>query len=277
MIARLCLLLLALLPPTLPAAPLSARHVSVELLAEDTGVSSGRPLWVMLHFSPEDGWHTYWKNPGDSGLAPQLAWTLPPGWQAREPLFPTPSAIPYGSQTNYGYEGPNGLLVELVPPPTLAGDQVELNLQARWLVCADACVPGQGEFQLQLPVVTDSRPDPAQATRFARLRASLPVALAGEGTYQVSGGQVELILPAQGLPAGSFTVFVAPGQLAEPGGTPRFSRQNGSLLIQLPLHAYYSTSPARIEVVLSQGPQGWALPARLADSPSPTSATGGLP
>ena len=257
------LLMLTLVTPQLHAEAVKARHVTVELLAEHTAVTPGESLWVLLQFAPDKGWHTYWKNPGDSGLAPVLNWQLPPGWQAKAPLFPTPEAIPYGSQMNFGYHGNNGLLVELVPPTQIAATNVNLKLNARWLVCADECVPGQGTFALTLPVKAQTESDPGHATLFARSRAALPVALAGAGTFSLSDEQVQVNLPVAGLPAGELQVFVAPGQIAEPGTVAELARQNDRLQIRLTRHSYFSGAPEQIELVLTQSGKGWSIPATL--------------
>ena len=55
----------------------SAPHVQVQLAPEVTSVRPGEPFAVGLDFQLEKGWHVYWKNPGDSGLAPSLKWTFP--------------------------------------------------------------------------------------------------------------------------------------------------------------------------------------------------------
>ena len=48
-------------------------EVRAELLAyAPEGVSPGKPAWLGLSLQHRSGWHTYWKNPGDSGLATQM-------------------------------------------------------------------------------------------------------------------------------------------------------------------------------------------------------------
>lgn len=266
-----CLLLslmgMHLITAPLQAAPLQARHVTVELLAEDKAVVPGQSLWVLLQFTPEKDWHTYWKNPGDSGLAPTLEWALPAGWTAQPPRFPTPEAIPYGRQMNYGYHGPNGLLVELVPPAKVATANVDLQLNARWLVCADACVPGQGEFQLALPVAARREADATQAELYAKARESLPIALPAEGTFKVTEEHIHVELPAETLPDGELQVFIAPAQIAEPGANAEVKRQGNRLQIKLVRHTYFSGAPEQLEVVLTQSSRGWSVPARHITNP----------
>jgi len=148
------------------AAPVRAKHVSVDLKSENARIAPGVPFWVMVHFMPEEGWHTYWKNPGDSGLAPVLEWKLPAGWQTGEVLFGAPEAIPYGSLVNFGYHGDNALLVQLTPPRKLPLQDVDVALQAKWLVCADACVPGSADLTVRLPVAEVAALDSSRVALF---------------------------------------------------------------------------------------------------------------
>jgi DsbC/DsbD-like thiol-disulfide interchange protein len=65
--------LLALLILLLPAGPAVAQsvvktdNVRAELIAEVSEVKAGEPFWVALRETIRPHWHTYWKNPGDSG------------------------------------------------------------------------------------------------------------------------------------------------------------------------------------------------------------------
>ena len=58
-------------------------QVRAELVAHaPEGVLPGKPLWLGLKIEHKREWHTYWKNPGDSGLPTKLNFTLPEGLQA---------------------------------------------------------------------------------------------------------------------------------------------------------------------------------------------------
>ena len=44
-----------------------------ELLAHaPEGLEPGKPVWVGLQLAHQPQWHSYWKNPGDSGLPTKL-------------------------------------------------------------------------------------------------------------------------------------------------------------------------------------------------------------
>ena len=65
-------------------------NVKSRLVSEVSTVAAGQSFWVALEFNIRDGWHTYWRNPGDSGQATTLAWTLPAGFTAGYIVWQTP-------------------------------------------------------------------------------------------------------------------------------------------------------------------------------------------
>ncbi|MFM1908645.1 MAG: hypothetical protein RLZZ591_2322 [Pseudomonadota bacterium] len=140
-----------------PGAIVQTAEVRAELIAHaPEGADPGKPVWVGLQLAHQSGWHTYWKNPGDSGLASTLNWTLPAGVMAGEINWPVPHKINIGTLTNYGYEGTVLLPVPLtITPefkPPLLGNELEIKLKASWLVCRQECIPQDGEFAIKLPV-----------------------------------------------------------------------------------------------------------------------------
>ena len=64
------------------AQPVRTEHVTAELVARNTGVQPGQAVQIGLRLQHIPHWHTYWRNPGDSGLPTTLTWTLPAGAQA---------------------------------------------------------------------------------------------------------------------------------------------------------------------------------------------------
>jgi len=66
-------------PVAAGAAPVKTGHVTAELVAEQQALVPGETATVALRLAIEPGWHTYWRNPGESGLPTTLEWHLPPG------------------------------------------------------------------------------------------------------------------------------------------------------------------------------------------------------
>ena len=245
------------------ANPVQAQHVKVELLAENSGVAPGEPLWMLLRFTPDKPWHISWKNPGDSGSPPTLNWQLPVGWEARAAHFPTPSLIARGEQISYGYPSDTGLLVELVPPYLIQEKQVDIALEVAWSVCADTCVTEQGQFKLTLPVDRFAAVDLRYKKLFGQTRFKLPLVLNGAGTYQIEGDKILIDLPARTLPRKVAAVFIAPANVAQPAAIPAFTYEAKRLQFRLNRHKAFTVAPPQIEVLLELAGQGWSVPAKL--------------
>jgi len=162
-----CLLLISL--QSLLAQAVQARHARVELLSAQLG--SDGPAWLGVHFSLERDWHIYWVNPGDSGLPPVLKWQLPPGFRAGEIQWPLPEKLKRSTLADYGYQDDVVLLVPLhFPPGRNKGDQAEIGLQAKWLICREVCIADHADLHLS---GISSSPAPDQKL-FAEAKKRLP-------------------------------------------------------------------------------------------------------
>jgi thiol:disulfide interchange protein DsbD len=153
-----------------------AGHVRAELVADHLGVSPGGRIQLALRQVIEPGWHTYWRNPGDSGEATTLTFALPPGWIAGPLAWPAPTPLRIGPLMDYGYSGEVLLPAPLAAPATARpGQVVAIKAHAGFLVCKDVCVPEDVTLSLDLPV-TAAAPagDPRWGPRIAAVMAALP-------------------------------------------------------------------------------------------------------
>src|SRR4030095_1709661 len=98
------------------AQPVNTGHLTAELVSSTQGIAPGQTVQVALRQNIQKGWHTYWRNAGDSGESTKVRWTLPPGWTASDFTWPTPHRLPVGPLVNYGYEGEVLLPVALTAP-----------------------------------------------------------------------------------------------------------------------------------------------------------------
>ena len=128
--------------PTAPLDPVKAR-----LIAETGSIAPGKTLWVDLHLDIAPGWHIYWRNPGDSGLPTEIAWTLPAGLQRRRDRLAGAGALCRGRRSAItAISGSADLLVPIAVPASLEpGGPVRLEANASWLVCSDICIPGEAQ------------------------------------------------------------------------------------------------------------------------------------
>lgn len=148
-------------------------HLNVQLIADQDSISPGSAFTLGIQFTPEPGWHIYWKNPGDSGLAPRFAWTKDREVQIQEALWPYPERITSGPLVNYGYEK------VLIPFPahlatTSSHDSVTVSVAVQWLVCKDECLPGEATLSLSLPIKKTSGIPSRYAKNFARAFETVP-------------------------------------------------------------------------------------------------------
>ncbi|HUS23689.1 MAG TPA: thioredoxin family protein [Candidatus Binatia bacterium] len=239
------LLLLAVLPAA--AAPVNAPHVQAELVAERTAFLPGTNT-VALRLSPERGWHTYWRNPGDSGTATSLAWTLPAGWTAGDIQWPAPSTERIGELVNYGYAGETLHLVDLQAPAASVGREATVQATARWLVCKDVCIPGSAELALTLPVRADAPPDPGWSALFAQTRAQLPRTPPLPGMFAADAGTLRLRVDAPG--SGAVEFFPYANDLVNHGAPQHAQREGETVVVQQALSSYFTAAPAAVEGVL---------------------------
>ncbi|MFC7610245.1 protein-disulfide reductase DsbD domain-containing protein [Teichococcus aestuarii] len=177
LLALLSLALPALAPEVraLESTPTRSERARMTLASSLDAVAPGQPFRLGLRQVLAPGWHTYWRNPGDAGTPPEIAFTLPEGASATGFEWPAPERIPFGPLVNYGYENAVLLPLTVTPPATLRpGDVFTIEAQASWLVCEKVCIPEEGVFRLDLPVEAAPRPDPALAADFRAAEAALP-------------------------------------------------------------------------------------------------------
>jgi len=250
-------LVLATLPTAVAtAAPVKTEHVEAELLAERTALVPGQPTTVALRLGIDKDWHTYWRNPGDSGLATTLAWKLPPGFTAGEIEWPAPRLLPVGPLVNHGYEGEVLHLVTITPPADLKpGTEATLAARADWLVCKETCIPDGADLTLTLPVAAAASADAASAPRIAATRAALPQPLTGWNVDALgAGAQVTLRLspPAGAAGPGRLHFFPYADAQVEPSGTQSLaSAEKGAYVLALPVSSLHAGDFGRVTGVLT--------------------------
>ncbi len=244
--------LLALLPPAASAASeVTTPQVRAELLAHaPEGVAVGKPLWLGLLIDHRPHWHTYWKNPGDSGLPTTLQWTLPAGTHAGDIRWPTPKKLPVGPLMNFGYEGRLLLPVPVTIAAAPTGDTLKVKLDAEWLVCKDVCIPESGSFMLELPVQAATA---AHGALFAAAEAAVPQPAAGaEAQARVEGDA--LVIDVAGLPAvwrgRAIDILPETAGVILNAAKPETAWDGERWRVRLPLDPQRSEGPATMPVVL---------------------------
>ena len=233
-------------------AVVTTPQVRAELVAHaPEGVGAGKPLWLGLKIDHQPHWHTYWKNPGDSGLPTTLAWQLPAGATAGDIVWPTPLRLPIGPLMNFGYEGTLLLPVAVTLPAGWQSDALDIKLRADWLVCKDVCIPEGGDFALSLPTQAATA---GHAALFDAARAAAPLVVAtAQATATVERGA--LVLRVAGLPAalqGKELRFFpeTPGLIAN-AAHQQATWQGADWSARVPLDPHRTDAPPAIPAVLA--------------------------
>ncbi len=230
----------------------TAPSIQVSLLSEQAVVVPGQSLSVGVLLEPAPGWHTYWRNPGDTGLPTRIEWNLPQGVTAGELQWPLPERADYLGLTNYGYKGPALLIADLQIPANFAADQLTVAAQVDWLVCEEVCIPGRASLDIALPLAAVAELSPA-AARFAETRqshagplqyASANFQFGAEAVIQLHGVE-NAVLQARGT-----SFFPLQPGYADNAATPRVIRAADGLLIQTGLREGSLIVPDALEGLL---------------------------
>ena len=126
-----------------------ASNSSFEIIPEKVSIFNENEIYLIVKFDLEKNWHTYWKNPGDSGEPASFEWDLPEGFEISEAIWPTPELIPYPPLTTFGYTDQLELLFKLSLPEGVKENSV-IEVSSKWLVCADVCIPQEGSVSFDL-------------------------------------------------------------------------------------------------------------------------------
>jgi thiol:disulfide interchange protein DsbD len=242
-------------------------HVRVELIAEKSALVPGERTWVGLRLVHEPHWHTYWVNPGDSGLPTKLKWQLPANVKAGDIAWPAPQRFDVGGLFNIGYRGD---VVLPVPLKTAAdaklGTTAPLSVEVRWLVCREECVPGKKTLKLALPVAAGASVNGHTRKAFAAAHAAQPLASTWTGNARLAGGQVEVTLSGADLPSSDkLDAFVVQNQLVA-YAPPKVARGDGALMLTFDKSEYLTATPAAIDLVLTDSARP-NIPARSISVP----------
>jgi thiol:disulfide interchange protein len=165
--------LFALVCFVLTLASAQAAHTQAQLVLADDAAKAGETVLAGVHLKMESGWHTYWKNPGEAGMATKIEWHLPAGVTAGEIQWPLPEKLPPAEVTTFGYQGEVVLLVPLKLAADVKPGALALSAKVSWLECKEQCIPAGGDVQATLNVGAETKPS-ADAELLKQWQSKLP-------------------------------------------------------------------------------------------------------
>lgn len=185
------------------------------LVADVARVRPGETFHLAFTASLAFQWHTYWINPGDTGVPARLSVRAPEGFTVGEPRYPRPEVITGPEGTTYGYEHEAWIFVPVTAPADLPADgrRLRFEMDAMYLACRELCLIGSATLAVELEAAADdveaaaAGPIPADPAVMEPMRpwlARLPRPLADmpgatmdlEIDAEAGRGRLNLVIPA---------------------------------------------------------------------------------
>ena len=114
-------------------------HADVSLIKFSGNNSQANEFFIGIKMDMQKNWHTYWKNPGDSGGPIKVSWNLPDGVTISDIYWPTPKLIPYSPLMTYGYKDFVIFPFKITYQDSNQLKKISANID--FLICDDICVP----------------------------------------------------------------------------------------------------------------------------------------
>jgi suppressor for copper-sensitivity B len=250
-------------------------HAVARLVTASQATGSAARLSAGIEIRLAPGWHTYWRSPGEAGIAPRLDWGGSQNLARAVLAWPAPRYFSALGIETIGYDR------EVVLPVTVTlarpGHRLELRAAFDYAACAGICVPYHAELALALPA-GPARPGP-QAPLIARFAARVPTSPQAAGIAlerAVLDGarghrELRIRLASTGAP------FVAPDLLIAGGkddsfGRPRVALGTGgrTALFIVPVHGAQASAllGRTLLLTLVDGHRAAAIPATVSAASS---------
>jgi thiol:disulfide interchange protein DsbD len=207
-------------------------------------------------------WHTYWKNPGDSGLPTKIEWNLPDGFVPGVIQWPYPKRFEESGLVSFGYEGEVFIITQIEAPKAIkTGTNAKLSASVDWLVCKESCIPGHADLVIIMPVKNKSpKIDERWVNHFKKTRKKLPKT-SSEWKIKTSINKNQILIHID--PPSEFkgelkniTFFPEQGGIANYSGSQNLKRSQDGYILEVLRSKLSTRLPARLKGVLLS-PEGW--------------------
>ncbi len=173
-------------------------HSTVRLL---TGGRAGDGWDAGIEIIMGEGWKTYWRVPGESGVPPNFDWNGSTNLESVHIDWPAPTRYRDQAGESIGYK--DRVVYPLYVMPSDAAQPVQLKLNLFYAVCDEICIPGSAQLAATLTEATASDADRAVIAEFRRRipsRSAGPVAVTGSKIAADEDG-LALAVTVKGLDA----------------------------------------------------------------------------
>ncbi|NZD60259.1 cytochrome C biogenesis protein [Rhizobium sp. WYCCWR 11290] len=205
-------LLIAIVSVAAALVPFYSAHAEMSAWAENEGgrmrlvalaPDAGGKIRAALQIEPKPGWITYWKEPGNSGIPPQITIAAESGVTLDAIAYPVPKHFFKGAIEDIAYEAPVTLPLSLT---AVGKGPVTIDAVAFIGICKDICIPFQANFQLKLGPAIQSHPQEEAILQAADARLPKPPSQDFDVTAHAMSPDrktlsLDLVLPGEGKAA----------------------------------------------------------------------------
>ncbi|HEB35783.1 MAG TPA: hypothetical protein ENI18_08090 [Candidatus Aminicenantes bacterium] len=244
------------------AEPQQSEHVKARLISEVKSIQPGESFYVALWLKMDKLWHTYWKNPGDSGLPTKIEWNLPDGFVPGVVQWPYPKRFEKSGLVSFGYEGEVFLITQIEAPKAIkSGTNAKLSASVDWLVCKERCTSGHVDLVIKMPV-KDKNPkiNRRWASHFRETRKKLSrISSEWEVNAFINKDQILIHIDVPSEFKGelkNITFFPEQGGIINYSGSQNLKRAQDGYILEVQRSKLSTRLPARLKGVLLS-PEGW--------------------
>jgi DsbC/DsbD-like thiol-disulfide interchange protein len=209
-----------------------AEQVAPTLIAAQAGWSAGAVHHFALELTHTPGWHSYWKNPGDSGLPTQLQVDIPSSFTLSRLSWPAPERLPVAHLVNYGYQGTIRLYFSITAPSPLPDLTRPIKIKATWLACQDICIPEDATFVLPAQIVTPNAAPDADFMERRKVDLTYPSLT---GHFFVQDQTLGVLIADAPRRVQEGYIFIESVGVAPPSAAQTLDQRSKTLLMQIPL------------------------------------------
>lgn len=236
----------------LHSAPVKDGPVTAELVPEYDSILPGSEFYIALRLMPDEGWHTYWRYAGDTGMPPGIEWELPEGFSASKILWPYPEKVSFSNMADYAYKRDVLLLTKIKAPDVINNETIEIKATAKWLVCKEKCIPGKAGLELSL-AVSEKEPEKSKwAGLFEEEKSRLPLNNI-DWNFHAEREEEAIFLyfsPDDGAAVAKVIFFPYQSQMIDNGERQFLLRNSAGYVLNLQMEPMRSKAPERLKGIL---------------------------
>ncbi|HRK21942.1 MAG TPA: protein-disulfide reductase DsbD family protein [Fimbriimonadaceae bacterium] len=226
------------------------------LIPREAAIRPGGTFQVALRFKIESGWHIYWQNPGDSGVATNVDWKVPAGFKTLKTDWSRPHRFEVGGVVSYGFEDTAYIIGTFRAPSKISSKSVRFHVDSDWLICKESCIMGKGGAGMEIPVDSEAAATAKNPNQWRDIIGSLPASSPLPLSAKTTPGYYEIAIkaPNSGLKSPTEAYFYAVRTDVADHAKPQvLTRAAEGWVLRIPRSSYEKAPAKVLEGVLELG------------------------